>query len=110
MVKIANRSHDRQTDRNGKMRKGQAGWYQDQEDFLRGIGHRGQCVGGKDGQSKAFGEPFVCGLSGLEGIADEPTLEKHGKDYRTNRRGASGEEARRFRAKASRAAKIGGLS
>ena len=77
------------------MGKGQAGWHQDQENFFRGIGHGGERVGGKDGESEAFGEPFVFGLGGLEGIADQPTLENHGKDYRTNRGGTSGELDRR---------------
>ena len=42
-------------------------------------------------RASRFGEPFVCGLGGLEGIADQPTLENHGKDYRTNRGGTRGE-------------------
>jgi hypothetical protein len=43
----------------------------------------------------------VCGLSGLDGVADQPTLEDHGKDYRTNRWGTRGEEGFALRAKGS---------
>ena len=43
----------------------------------------------------------MCGMGGLDGVADQPTLEDHGKDYRINMGGTRGEEALRPEAKDS---------
>ena len=72
-----------EAERDREMRKGQAGWNEDQEDFLRGVGDRRQGVGGEDGQGQAFRKPFVGGLCSLQWIADEPTFQDHRCHYRT---------------------------
>src|SRR4026208_1174654 len=44
--------------------------------LLGGVGDRREIVGGEDGETGALPEPLVMGLSGGDGPADEPPLER----------------------------------
>ena len=44
---------------------------------------------GKNRESEGFRQPFVCCLSALEWIANQPTFQKHNRHYRTEAKGCA---------------------
>ena len=65
----------RHPDGQAERERAQPGQEQHVQNLLRGVGDRGEGVGGEDRQRLGFGQPLVSRLRGTEGSADDGALD-----------------------------------